>query len=150
MYLGVETELITSETVSASRARKFLALKRVMSHNRDMGRAKDWVDRLIGGASIRSVAIDAGIAPATLARQYTADNLQPDTIVSIARHYRRSPIEGLVALDLVSETEVAHMEVSLALRAASDVDIVDEVLRRIRANPESELNQPVTTRGESL
>lgn len=105
--------------------------------------AREWILGLAPGASVRNIAENAGVAPSTLARQQKEGNFQPRTLVQIARHYKKSPLEGLLALGLLTETDVARMEISLALQAASDRELVKEVIERIRKNPESDLNQPL-------
>lgn len=108
--------------------------------------SEKWLARVTGGDSERQAALRAGIVQATLSRQLRNDLLTPENVVAIARAYKASALDGLVAIGLIQESDVVSMSARDALRAATDEDLVGEVLRRIQAgNASGDLTEPVAT-----
>jgi transcriptional regulator with XRE-family HTH domain len=107
--------------------------------------ASKWVERVSGGDSGRQVAARAGIVQATLSRQLLNDNLTPENVVAIARAYKVPVLEGLVAIGLIRESDIASMSAREALRGATDEDLTAEVLRRIReGSAAAPLTEPIS------
>lgn len=92
---------------------------------------RTWVDRTTGGESLRQIARNIGVSHPTLSRQLTAAALDPYAVVAIARVYDADPLDGLVALGLITRREVRQGLRGLTLENASDQQLMDEVLRRL-------------------
>lgn len=101
-----------------------------------------WLELTIGGDSKTTAAKKAGIPASTLLTQARHGHLSVDTVLAIARAYGRAPVAALVETGFLSVEEAAAdtfsmAEVALALRAASDRKLLQEVMRRIRSEPKS-------------
>lgn len=68
--------------------------------------------------------------------------MTPETVVKIAHAFDASAVEGLVALGLLAETDVGAARISDALAGATDEQLADEVLRRMRLGSDS-FDQPL-------
>ncbi|MDR1266225.1 MAG: helix-turn-helix domain-containing protein [Propionibacteriaceae bacterium] len=99
----------------------------------------EWVRKVKGRDSDRQMAVKAGIPTGTIGRQMVGDSLTPENVVAIARAYGVSPLDGLVAIGLVSEADVTRA----TLPDVSDGELVDEVLRRIRQGAHPLLTSPL-------
>lgn len=74
----------------------------------------------------------AGISDATLGRQLKAGDLSSDLIIKIAEAYDESPVVALVDLGFMSARWITEPGVRTALSRASDEELTDELLRRLR------------------
>lgn len=115
-----------------------------MSHTRDMTAIDQWISDITNGDSGRKIAKRSGIASATLSRQLAENGLTPETVVRIAHAYGASAIEGLLALNLLAETDVDAASIERALEAATDEQLMDEVLRRMKAGS-TEYDKPLSS-----
>ena len=104
--------------------------------------AVTWVRSVGQGDSDRQIAMRAKIPTGTLGRQLANDLLSPENIVAIARAYRVSPLDGLVALGLITDEEVRSAGVRSSLSDVRDEDLVGEVLQRVRAGKD---DHPILT-----
>ena len=103
----------------------------------------NWYAETVGDDTPNKVAENAGIVPPSLYRQLP-DRLSPQNVVKIARAYGVPAIDGLVALGLLDDTDLDKLEISDALRAASDRDLLNELARRLESRPEqTEWGQPI-------
>ncbi|QOH55217.1 helix-turn-helix domain-containing protein [Rhodococcus rhodochrous] len=101
-----------------------------------MTSADQWVRQTVGDASLRKVAAEAGISQATLARQIREGTLTAESVVKIARAYGVSVADGLQAIGVLTEEDVLPISVEKALQEATDEQLADEVLRRMKAGNE--------------
>lgn len=92
----------------------------------------DWCKRVTRGDSNRHVSIRAKISDATLGRQLKANELSADLIIKIAQAYNESPVVALVDLGFVSARWLQEIGTTTALTRASDEELTDELLRRLR------------------
>ena len=108
-------------------------------------RAVDWVRAVGKGDSDRQIAVRAHIPTGTLGRQMANDLLSPDNIVAIARAYKVSPLDGLVALGLIEEDDIRRAAAGSSAADMTDEDILREVSRRLGENRDdhSELTAPM-------
>ncbi|WP_407107821.1 helix-turn-helix domain-containing protein [Rhodococcus aetherivorans] len=97
---------------------------------------EQWIRQTVGDTSLRKVASEAGISQATLARQIREGTLTAESVVKIARAYGVSVADGLQAIGVLTEDDVLPTSVEKALREASDEQLADEVLRRMKAGSE--------------
>lgn len=91
----------------------------------------EWYEASVGGASENAVAIRAGINQRTLNRQIKAGRLTAETVAAIASAYGRDVLDGLVAAGLISRDDIRRHGARVALAAATDREIADEVWRRL-------------------
>lgn len=101
-----------------------------------MTTAEQWIRQTTGDISLRKVATEAGISQATLARQIREDTLTAESVVKIARAYGVSVVSGLQAIGVITEDDVMPAAIEKALQDATDEQLADEVLRRMKAGSE--------------
>lgn len=92
----------------------------------------DWYKRVTRGDSNRHVSSRANISDATLGRQLKANELSADLIIKIAQAYNESPVVALVDLGFISARWMQEVGTTTALTRASDEELTDELLRRLR------------------
>lgn len=92
----------------------------------------EWFKRVTRGDSNRRVSELAGISPATLGRQLKDSSLSADLIIKIAQAYDESPVVALVDLGFVSAKWMQEIGTTTALTRATDEELTDELLRRLR------------------
>lgn len=92
----------------------------------------DWYRRVTRGDSNRQVSSLAGISDATLGRQLRAGELNADLIIKIAQAYNESPVVALVDLGFISAKWMQEMGTATALSRATDEELTDELLVRLK------------------
>ena len=92
----------------------------------------EWMKRITQGDSYRRVAELAGINDRTLANQMRAGELRPELIIKIAEAYDESPVIALVDLGFISARWITEPGVLTALSRATDEQLTDELLRRLK------------------
>lgn len=92
----------------------------------------EWMKRITQGDSYRRVAELAGINDRTLANQMRAGELRPELIIKIADAYDESPVIALVDLGFISARWITEPGVLTALSRATDEQLTDELLRRLK------------------
>lgn len=93
---------------------------------------KEWFHRVTRGDSNRRASELADISPVTLGRQLKAGQLSADLIIKIAQAYNESPVVALVDLGFISARWLQEVGTTTALTRASDEELTDELLRRLR------------------
>lgn len=85
-----------------------------------------WLKTTCGDDSRHMIALRAGIYPATFNRQLQQGCLTPANVVKIARAYRVSVLDGLVALGLLTQEE-AHspMPASASVSTSTQASLID-------------------------
>lgn len=97
---------------------------------------EQWIRDTVGDASIRKVAAEADLNHTTLARQIREGTLTAESVVKIARAYGVSVADGLQAIGVLTQEDVLPVSIEKALQEASDEQLADEVLRRMKAGSE--------------
>lgn len=92
----------------------------------------NWYKRVTRGDSNRHVSSRANISDATLGRQLKANELSADLIIKIAQAYDESPVVALVDLGFISARWMQEVGTTTALTRATDEELTDELLRRLR------------------
>ena len=92
----------------------------------------EWYRRVVGDATVNAVAARAGVVQTTLNRQVKVGRLAPETAVAIARAYGVDVIDGLLACGLLTEEDVRRHGIVPVLEDATDDEIAEEVMRRLR------------------
>lgn len=101
----------------------------------------DWYKRVTRGDSNRHVSSRANISDATLGRQLRANELSADLIIKIAQAYDESPVVALVDLGFISARWMQEVGTTTALTRASDEELTDELLRRLRLIEDEPVDQ---------
>ena len=95
----------------------------------------DWYDDLTNHAPRKAAAERAGLPVSSLNLQYSRGEFRPETVIALARAYRASPVQALAATGLIEEDEAAPIGAAEVLRLATDQQLLEEVMRRIRRAP---------------
>lgn len=101
----------------------------------------DWYRRVTRGDSNRHVSNRANISDATLGRQLKANELSADLIIKIAQAYDESPVVALVDLSFISARWMQEVGTTTALTRATDEELTDELLRRLRLIEDEPVDQ---------
>ena len=92
-----------------------------------------WIYEIIGSDSLRQAASLASLSQATLSRQLTNKSITVETAVKIAHAYQVSVIPALMALNIVTENDIAEFASEATIQDASDEALSAEVLQRMKA-----------------
>lgn len=101
----------------------------------------EWLRAITKGDSVRRVSELAGISHVTLSRQLRAGTLTTDTVIHVANAYGESPVAGLIKLGFVSNRWLHELGVASSLMMASDEQLTDELLRRLRLLPDKPVDE---------
>ncbi len=110
-----------------------------------------WLEKVTNASpvTVNSVAVMSGIPQNTLSRRVKSNDLTADQVISICRAYTYDVIGGLKELGFISDEDLKKPFARVLLSDATDEDIVQEVLRRMKASGEhavfDEPLQPVTS-----
>jgi hypothetical protein len=103
----------------------------------------EFVRAVVGDESGKATSLRIGQSESAVSRWKTGQVIpMPREAVAFARAYGRNPLEALVAAEYLSEEEVAEpIEVhrTLQLRDFTDLELVQETLRRVSSREEHEL-----------
>ncbi|MGW6225736.1 hypothetical protein [Cellulosimicrobium sp. JZ28] len=107
-------------------------------------RLEQFFDRISRDSSRRAIADAAGLDPSTLTRQLSRGRVPVQTVVAVCRAYDADLVEGFLAAGYVSEAEAERMSSGGSLEAATDEQLVGEILRRLQAGSASAtLTEPI-------
>lgn len=109
----------------------------------------EWMQRITRGDSYRRVAELAGINDRTLANQMRAGELKPEMIIKIAEAYEESPVYALVDLGFISARWVTEPGVVTALNRATDEQLTDQLLLRLKLIEDEPVDQLAAKRSRS-
>lgn len=90
---------------------------------------EQWIYETIGSDSLRQAASLASLSQATFSRQLTNKSITVETAVKIAHAYQVSVIPALMALDIVTENDIAEFASEATIQDASDEVLSAEVLQ---------------------
>lgn len=100
-----------------------------------MERFLAWRDRVADGDSERAIAVRMGIGNNKVGRHLReSDPPVAETVIDFARAYGANPVDGLVAAGLVARDEALRAAASEPLRAASELQLLEELTRRARGH----------------
>jgi hypothetical protein len=91
----------------------------------------------------RSIAKKAGLNERTVLHQISKDRMPVENIVTIAATYGYSPVRALIDYGVMDESWANIPDIEGALREASDEQLADEFLRRMKLAPNPEWDAPV-------
>lgn len=94
--------------------------------------ATDLLIEITGERSVRAIALKAGFDPSTITRQIKA-GIKAETLIGIARAYDNlEPVDLLVRFGFLTEAEALAAGAGVALAAATDEQLAQEILDRAR------------------
>lgn len=102
-----------------------------------------WYRETVGDDSENFVARKAGLSQSTLNRQLSRVALAPDTMVAVARAYNRDALDALIIHGLITEEDIRAHYVRTGLLQATDLEISQEVSRRLIGNSGGAFDQPI-------
>ena len=95
----------------------------------------DWYYKTVGTDTVNAVAENAQIQQSTLSRQLNNKRITAEIAIAVARGYKTSPLNALLALGAITEADIdAHFK-HLQLSDYTDAEIVDEIARRLDTMP---------------
>lgn len=100
-------------------------------------RATRWwkyLEKLIANGTADEAAKRIGISASNFSRWKNGARADPDFVVKIARAYDQNVIDALVEAEFITDEEANLREVDrggLRLEEATDVQLLDELLRRL-------------------
>lgn len=101
-----------------------------------MGSTRWWkyITGIIGDSTYSEAATKAGFDKSAFTRWKKGARADPDFVVKVARAYNANVLEALVAAEFITEEEAKLVEVAprLSLRLATDEQLTDELLRRLK------------------
>lgn len=101
-----------------------------------------------GERSVRAIAIQAGFDPSTLTRQVKS-GIKAESVIDIARAYRLPVVSSLVRFGFLEESEAVEAAAEIALDSATDEQLAQEILDRVRRKQASpSLTEPVVDRSD--
>lgn len=125
-----------------------LTMMHTMSHTRYMSDIDQWIRAVTNGDSDRKIAEKVGMPTATMNR-HLRGNMPPETMVKIARAYGASAVRALVTYGLLESSDVEAAAVLDALEDATDEQIADQALRRMKAGSAA-YDRPLSDYGKPL
>ena len=96
----------------------------------------EYVRRISGSATQAQIAERIGVGRLSVCNWlHGKTRPKAETVIIVARAYRRSPIEALIAASYLSPDETVHpVEIRASLADADSRDLGAEVLRRLSAS----------------
>jgi len=93
----------------------------------------EYVRRISGGATQAQIAERIGVGRLSVCNWlHGKTRPKAETVISVARAYRRSPVEALIAASYLSSDETEHpVEIRASLADVASRDLGAEVLRRL-------------------
>ena len=92
----------------------------------------DWVEQISDGDAINAIATKAGIVHRTFARQVERSRISAENVIAIAIAYKHHPVGALVDTGYLDEKWATQVDPARALRAVTEDELADEVLRRMK------------------
>ncbi|MGV9184578.1 hypothetical protein [Arcanobacterium canis] len=96
----------------------------------------DWLEKVTAThrskLSINSIATGSKIPQATLNRRIKAGTLDAEMVIAISRAYNYDVIEAFLELGILTERDLCSKEIKATIRDATDKELADEIMRRMR------------------
>lgn len=105
--------------------------------------AKQWLQQVTDDP-LNEIARRSGIPQRTLYNQLDKRTLSAENIIRVAETYGRHPLRALIDTGHINAAWARMPDVEAALRLATDDQLADEILRRLKlASGESVFDEPV-------
>ena len=112
-------------------------------YDRHMNTTK-WTLKALGGVPVNTIAKRAGIVGSTLQRQLDGDRVSGETVIAVARALNLNPVQALVDSGVLTPEDASRGKAQVALRAASDLELARELLRRAEASDTGFYDKPIS------
>lgn len=96
----------------------------------------EWAEKITGGDSVNAIANTAKIVHRTFARQMERGRISPENVIAIAVAYGHHPVGALVDTGYLDAKWAEQVDPMRALRAVTEQQLADEVLRRMEMGVE--------------
>ena len=104
----------------------------------------EWLTEITDGASAGEIADHAHLPRRTVQHQISTGRMSLENLVAIAVAYSHHPLRTLIEWDVVNPEWERIPDIEAALRLATEDQLADEVLRRMKLGVESDaLTTPV-------
>lgn len=101
-----------------------------------------WIAELTDDTA-QDIAKKAGLPKRTVQHQLNTGRMSLENIVKIAVAYSRHPLRTLIEWEVIDPAWASVPDIEAALRLASEDQLGDEVIRRMKLNPDSVGNHTV-------
>ena len=101
-----------------------------------------WIAELTDDTA-QDIAKKAGLPKRTVQHQLNTGRMSLENIIKISVAYHRHPMRALIEWGIVDEAWASVPDIEAALRLASEDQLGDEVIRRMKLNPDSVGNKSV-------
>ena len=95
---------------------------------------KEWIASLPGSPRPTPAAKAAGIDPSTISCQLKRGRLSAENVIILCRCFGKSPLDGLAETGYILHTDIEGVSIDEALEIATNKQIRDEVIRRIKVD----------------
>ncbi|WP_336819788.1 hypothetical protein [Gordonia sp. MMO-8] len=103
---------------------------------------QEWVREHTNGASLRALGERLNLNHVTVSRRIIEGDA--NTCIALARAYGQDPVEWLAGWGILTADEVAAGTVAEALRSATDLQLAEQLVARIKAGDASPIvNDPI-------
>ena len=92
----------------------------------------EWLDQTAGDASEREIAKRAGISNTTIHGQIQRGHFPAESVIRIAEAFDHHPVTALIDTGHLGAKWAARADAREALRDATDEDLAEEILRRMK------------------
>ncbi|MCL0120658.1 hypothetical protein [Corynebacterium pygosceleis] len=106
-----------------------------------MDKLTAWIDNITDGASLRQIAERLNTTHPTVNRRVGAAD--PKLAVELADAYGANRIDGLLAFGFIEQSDVSGYTRKLSLSEFSDIELAEDILRRLQSQEEAEEVAPV-------
>lgn len=91
----------------------------------------------------RAIAKKVGLPERTVLHQISTGRMPLDNVIKISDAYGYSPIRALIDLGVIDSSWSQVPDIEAALRLASDEQLTDEMLRRLKVAPNPDWDAPI-------
>lgn len=92
---------------------------------------REWLNNVTNGDSLRTIEKKTGVSYGTINSQRTT-GVSAENVIAVARGYGIPPVSALVVTEFLTPAEVDKGDPKAAIRNATEEDLAEEVLRRMK------------------
>lgn len=106
-----------------------------------MSKLQEWVNEITGGASLRELGDKLNGNHVTIGRRIAAGD--PQTAVDIARAYGANPLEPLVEIGFIRQDELYGFARGIALDEVSELELAHAIVRKLEQAQAQGIDSPL-------
>lgn len=91
-----------------------------------------WLAEYFGATSVREAAKAIGMSDHKKLGRWLDTEYAPWVVIALSRWYKKDPVERLYATGILTAGEAIDSEVAWALKSATDAQLSEEIVRRVR------------------